>query len=84
MLPKDLVDLLCRERIEFHDERLLAKRGRDDVPGFILAIDFHDHPRLVHSVPASPIRVAQEMRAGLEEDVDDAETDAEEDEELGE
>src|SRR5262245_19992299 len=70
MKSKDRLDVLHRKRIELHDLCVRPKCGWHNAAGLILAIDLHQHPCLVHPVPASPLCTTQEMEPGAKEDMD--------------
>src|SRR5262245_13153285 len=74
MIIQYVLDLLDRECIELHDLRVRSKGRRHNLAGLVLACRVHDHPCLVLSVLASPIRLTQEMRTALEKGVNDART----------
>ena len=71
-MDEDLVDLFHRELVQSHDPGLGTESRRQNAAGVLLAVHLRDEPRSMISVHAPPVRMRQEMRAGLEEDLDDA------------
>jgi hypothetical protein len=65
VVAKNLINLCHRELVELHDLGLSAESGRQNEPGFILAVHFRNDPGFMIAVLASPIRVCYEMGAGL-------------------
>src|SRR5689334_995180 len=65
MLAENLVDVLDGVRIKLHDLGLRAHRGRWNGPGLLATVRVRSNPGFVLAVLAPPVRMRQEMGAGL-------------------
>src|SRR5688572_19391583 len=66
------LDFAGRERMQADHAGPHPEIGRDDVARLVLALGFHDHPRLVVAVLAAPIGAGQEVGAAAEKRIEDA------------
>src|SRR6516162_7193325 len=68
MIAKEGVCLLQAEIVQLHDLGSGPQRGRQNRTSLLLACNLRDDPAFVLAVHAPPIRMRQEMGAGLQKD----------------
>lgn len=74
MLIEDFFDLLHSETVQSDDPSLRPQTRRQDRTGLFLAADLRNEPSFMLPIHTPPIRMGQKMRAGFEENLDDAST----------
>jgi hypothetical protein len=71
VMAEHRINLLQGEIVELHDLGFGPQGGRQNRTSFFLAVNFRNDPGFVLPVHAPPVRMGQEMGAGLEKDFHD-------------